>query len=47
MFILFIFLTMFVLKIYSQNDETGVLEVLESKILFAAQPRWEDFYRIL
>ena len=29
---MFIFLKM----IYSQNDETGVLEVLENKILFAA-----------
>ena len=38
---------MFVLKMYSQNDETGVLEFLESKIFFAAQPWWEDLYRIL
>ena len=26
----------FLKTIYSQNDETGVLEVLEDKILFAA-----------
>ena len=25
-------------KVYSQNDETGVLEVLEIKTFFAAQP---------
>ena len=31
---------------YSQNNETGVLEVLEIKILFAAQPWWAEFYRI-
>ena len=28
---------------YSQNDETGVLEVLEIKC-FAAQPWWADLY---
>ena len=27
---------------YSQNDEIGVLEVLETKIFFAPQPCWED-----
>ena len=32
---------------YSQNDETGILEVLENKISFAAQLWWEDLYRIL
>ena len=31
---------------YSQNNETGVLEVLEIKILFAAQPWWAEFHRI-
>ena len=31
MFILFIFLAMFMLKMYSQNDEMGVWEVLEKK----------------
>ena len=31
---------------YSQNDETGVLEVLETKVFFAAQPWWEGLYRI-
>ena len=38
---------MFMSKIYSQNDATGVLEVLENKIFFAAQPWWEDLYRVL
>ena len=38
---------MFMLKIYSHNNETGILEVLENELFFAAQPRWEDFYRIL
>ena len=33
---------MFMLKMYSQNDKTGVLVVIESKIFFAAQPWWED-----
>ena len=33
-------------KMYSQNDETGVLEALESKIFFAAQPLWEELYQI-
>ena len=27
---------------YPQDDEIGVLEVLEIKILFAAQPWWTD-----
>ena len=31
---------------YSQNDERGDLEVLEIKIVFAAQPGWEDLFRI-
>ena len=35
------------LKMYLQIDETGVLEILESKIFFAAQPWWEDFYSVL
>ena len=35
MFILFIFLPMYMPKLYSQNDETDILEVLDSKILFA------------
>ena len=47
MFILFIFFPMIILKMYSQNDETGILEVLENKISFAAQLWWEDLYRIL
>ena len=40
-----LFLPMFIfLKImYSQNDEIDVLEVLEIKILFVAQPWWADF----
>ena len=33
--------------VYSHNDESGVVQVLEIKIFFAAQPWWEDFYRIL
>ena len=32
---------MFMLKAYSQNNETGVLEVLENNF-FTAQPWWED-----
>ena len=32
MYIVFIFLAMFMLKMYSQDDETGVLEFLENKI---------------
>ena len=47
MFILFIFLPLFMLKMYLQNDETGVLEILESNIFFAAQSWWEDFYSVL
>ena len=35
------------LKVHSKNDEQGILEVLESKIFFLAQPGWEDFCRIL
>ena len=35
------------IKMYSQNDETGVLEVVENKIFFSAQPWWGDLYRIL
>ena len=31
---------------YSRNNETGVLEVPEIKIFFAAQPWWEDFHWI-
>ena len=31
-------------KMYSQNDETGVLEVLEINFFFAAQPWSTDFY---
>ena len=46
MFILFMFLPMFMLKMYSQNVETCILEFLENEIFFAAQPWWEDFYRI-
>ena len=37
---------MFMSKMYTQNDEKGILEVLENKIVFAAQPWWEDLYRI-
>ena len=44
MFFLLIFI--FFKKMYSQNDEIGVLEVLEIKIFFASQPCWEDLYRI-
>ena len=29
---------------YSQSDERCILDVLEIKISFAAQPWWEDFY---
>ena len=29
---------MFMLKMYSQNDETDVSDVLENKIFFATQP---------
>ena len=32
-------------KLYSQDDEAGVLEVLEI-IFSAAQPRWADFYKM-
>ena len=46
MFILFIFPPLFILQMYSQNDETGILEVLENEIFFAAQSWWEDLYRI-
>ena len=35
MFILFIFFPMYMSKLYSQNDETDILEVLDIKILFA------------
>ena len=38
---------MFMLKMYSQNDKTGILEVLENKIFIVVQPWWEDHYRIL
>ena len=31
---------------YSQNYENGILEVLEIKTFFAAQPWWTDFLRI-
>ena len=32
---------------YSGNKETGVLEVLEIKLFFAAQPWWTDFIEFL
>ena len=32
---------------YLQNDERDVLEVLERKLFFAAQPCWKNFYRIV
>ena len=35
MFIFPIFLPMFMLKMYSQNDETAILKVLEKKIFIA------------
>ena len=35
------------LKMYSTNDQTSILEVLENQILFAAQPWSEELYRIL
>ena len=38
MFSLFISLPIFMLKMYSQNDETGILEVLGNEIIFTAQP---------
>ena len=34
-------------RIYSQNDEAGVLEALENKTSLAAQTLWGDPYRIL
>ena len=33
--------------LYSQNDKNGVLEVLDIKNFFTAQPWWTDFLRIL
>ena len=44
MFNLFTFLLMFMLEMYSQYDETGILEVLENRIFVAGQPWWEDLY---
>ena len=35
------------LKMYSQNDQTSILEILQNKILFPAQPWSEERYRIL
>ena len=37
---LFLPMSIFFKMMYSQNDETGVLEVLQIKIFFAAQPWW-------
>ena len=37
----------FLKMMYSGNNETGVLEVLEIKIFFAAQPCWADFIEFL
>ena len=37
-FILFISLPMFMLKMYAQNDETVISEVLEKEIIFSTQP---------
>ena len=31
---------------YPQNDKTDVLELLEIKTFFVAQPWWKDFLRI-
>ena len=31
--------------IYSQNDEAGVLEVLEIKVFLTAQLWWADFWK--
>ena len=31
---------------YSQNDEAGVLEVLEIKVFLTAQLRWADVQKI-
>ena len=43
----FSFLSLFFMEImYSQNYENGILEVLEIKTFFAAQPWWTDFLRI-
>ena len=37
---------MLILKmIYSQSDERGILDVLEIKIFFAAQPWWAEFLK--
>ena len=47
MFTLYIFLPMFMLKMYLQNDQTDILEVLEKEILLAAQPWSEELYGIL
>ena len=44
--LLVFFLPMLMLKIYSQNDETGISELLKNEIFFATQPWWEDLYRI-
>ena len=41
MFLLPIFI--FMKMMYSQNNETDILEVLKIKIFFAAQPSWLDF----
>ena len=36
----------FLKLMYSQNNETGILEVLKIKIFFAAQSWWAEFLRI-
>ena len=33
----------FLKMMYSQSDERGILDILQIKILFAAQPWWADF----
>ena len=45
--LLVLFLPMFIFckRIYSQNDETGILEVLEIFFFFATQPSWADLYK--
>ena len=45
--LLVLFLPMFIFckRMYSQNDETGILEVLEIFFFFATQPSWADLYK--
>ena len=43
----FIIIIVFFFDAYSQNDETGVLEVLEIKFFFPDQPWWELLHNFL